>query len=69
MAVNHMNKLWMSAPANLIEAVARRLCARQLFEVLGREVTSQDVVERWGSFELEARDAIALVREYYQLPK
>jgi hypothetical protein len=52
-----------AAEPDLVEAVARKLCARHGGEIFGFEaVTTEFLDQRWRSFECDARDAIALVR-------
>lgn len=65
MALKHLDKLWMDAPTDLVEQVARKLCERQGTEIFGVEaVTEEFLDDRWICFASDARDAIALVRAY-----
>jgi len=65
MAMKHTNSLWMEAEPQLVKQIAREICARHGNEIFGREaVTEQFLEDRWRSFELEARDAIAMVRAF-----
>lgn len=59
------SKLWLNAENELIEAVARTFCARHGAEIFGYEaVTEQFLNDRWRCFEMEVRDAIAIIRKY-----
>lgn len=72
MAMHHVDlgdgiepRLWLEAENDLVEAVARALCARHGGEIFGHEaVTETFLSDRWRCFECEARDAIAIVRRY-----
>lgn len=71
MAIRHFDhenissELWLNAEQDLVEAIARRLAVRHGEEIYGYErVTKEFVDDRWRCYELEARDAIALVRQY-----
>jgi hypothetical protein len=53
----------MSAEPELVEKVARALCARHGSEIFGAEaITPEFVSERWIFFANDAREVIAIVR-------
>ncbi len=63
MAMNHLDKIWMDAEPELVEKVARSLCARHGAEIFGAEAVTKEFLDRrWSCFENDARDAIAIVR-------
>ena len=63
MAMKHFMGLWMDAQPDLVDAVARALCRRHCDEIYG-ECSERMLDRRMRMFECEARDAIALVRQY-----
>jgi hypothetical protein len=70
MALKHFDERWMNAEEDLVEAVAREFCARHGAQIFGYEKVTPEFVDiRWRSYECDARDAIAIVRDYDAVPK
>lgn len=57
-------RFWLNAESDLVEKVARHLCARHTYEIWGDQKGQDFIDSHWRCFECEARDAIALVRRY-----
>lgn len=56
---------WLEAPEELVEQIARKFCERHAYEIWGTELKERGNLEnRWRCFEMEARDAVSLVREW-----
>lgn len=59
------SRLWLDAENDLVEAVARALCSRHGAEIWGPDKVTRDFLDsKWRCFECEARDAVAIIRQY-----
>lgn len=59
------SQLWMDAEEPLIKLVATAICRRHGSEIFGEEAVTPEFLEnKWSCFAMEARDAIAIIRQW-----